>query len=193
LKLKLRLDLKLNLLIEVDHVTSAQPAGHAGGPSGVIRASAALTAATAAAASAAVAPSAAAHACVAASPRAPPLLPPSAAAATAVAARYVLVACGHVGGDFMRQVAAALFDAMRACAITPNSLTYGLYTKALAEENSRQARGAVTARALRALRVCVFVCLCVCVCVSGCWPCIVVTCAGRACVLIGAIRVDAVL
>jgi hypothetical protein len=40
----------------------------------------------------------------------------------------------------MKQIAAALFDAMRGCAITPNSVTYGLYTKALAEENSRQVR-----------------------------------------------------
>jgi hypothetical protein len=40
----------------------------------------------------------------------------------------------------MKQIAAALFDAMRGCAITPNSITYGLYTKALAEENSRQVR-----------------------------------------------------
>jgi hypothetical protein len=52
--------------------------------------------------------------------------------------RYLLVACGHIGGEFMKQIAAALFDAMRGCAITPNSITYGLYTKALAEENSRQ-------------------------------------------------------
>ena len=46
--------------------------------------------------------------------------------------RTLLVACANTGGDVMRKVACVIFDTLTACGITPDALTYGSYTRALA-------------------------------------------------------------
>ena len=46
--------------------------------------------------------------------------------------RTLLVACASTGGDVMRKVACVVFDTLTACGITPDALTYGSYTRALA-------------------------------------------------------------
>ena len=46
--------------------------------------------------------------------------------------RTLLVACASTGGDVMRKVACVIFDTLTACGITPDALTYGSYTRALA-------------------------------------------------------------
>ena len=46
--------------------------------------------------------------------------------------RTLLVACASTGGDVMRKVACVIFDSLTACGITPDALTYGSYTRALA-------------------------------------------------------------
>lgn len=46
--------------------------------------------------------------------------------------RTLLVACANTGGDVMRKVACVIFDTLTASGITPDALTYGSYTRALA-------------------------------------------------------------
>jgi hypothetical protein len=58
--------------------------------------------------------------------------------------RSLLVACGTCGGEFMRRIAMGLFDAMKSAGITPNMLTFGQYTNALAQPDT--IRNEVTGR-----------------------------------------------
>lgn len=50
--------------------------------------------------------------------------------------RSLLVACGRCGHGSTRKIAIALFGIMRRAGITINALTYGQYTKALAEKDA---------------------------------------------------------
>lgn len=46
--------------------------------------------------------------------------------------RTLLVACASIGGDVVRRMACVIFDTLTVCGITPDALTFGSYTRALA-------------------------------------------------------------
>ena len=54
--------------------------------------------------------------------------------------RSILVACGRCGHAQTRKIAIAIFEIIRRSGVTINALTYGQYTKALAEQDALQLR-----------------------------------------------------
>jgi len=51
--------------------------------------------------------------------------------------RSLLIGAGRIGGAKMAEVSSALFTEMKRAGITPNAVTYGLYTQALATSEKR--------------------------------------------------------
>ena len=51
--------------------------------------------------------------------------------------RSLLIGAGRIGGVKMAEVSSGLFTEMKRAGITPNAVTYGLYTQALAASEKR--------------------------------------------------------